>query len=76
MSLESFIAEYELERQWEVRRYLGQRAWERWEHQYWMYWYYIRWNWRSMTQEEAKIIWPAEVTKPKRKKEDRSPGTV
>lgn len=29
--------------------------------------YYIQWNWRSMTKEEATIVWPKEVEKPRKK---------
>lgn len=36
-------------------------------HYFAMEYYFVRWNWRSMTKEEATIVWPKEVEKPRKK---------
>lgn len=68
-ALAGFQAAYALERQWELRRWLAERPWSRWESQWLLYWYgpYVGSNWRSMTPEECRIVWPEPKEKPKKK---------
>jgi len=60
---EQYRRERELERLWNAASRPVQALFYYFEMEY----YFIRWNWRSMTKEEATIVWPKEVDKPRKK---------
>jgi len=64
--LEEFRRQYALERQW-----LGIQndalPFERQQAQWWDWYYWIQWNWRSMTKDEAKLVYPEIKEKPRKK---------
>jgi len=65
--LEEFAKKYDLERRIERLWYDAARPVSSLLHYIAMRNHYIQWNWRSMTKEEATIVWPKEVEKPKKK---------
>lgn len=65
--LGEFQRQYTYERQIERLWYLAAKPVSSLLHYWAMRTHYIQWNWRSMTKEEAMIVWPKEVEKPRKK---------
>lgn len=64
--IEEFQKQYAREREIERLWYDAARPVSSLLHYYAMRFYYVRWNWRSMTKEEATIVWPKEIEKPRK----------
>jgi hypothetical protein len=65
--LEKFQAAYALERQLIERTLEEMRPFEKQEYQWWDWYYYDQFNWRSMTKEEAKSLVSEPKEKPRKK---------
>ena len=70
--LAMFQAQYSLERRW-ADILLEQRPFERQQYQWWDWYYYDQWNWRSMTKEQATIVWPTIREKARKQAPARGP---
>jgi hypothetical protein len=66
-ALERFWATYALERQLLERTAEEMQPFEKQEYQWWDWYYYDQFNWRSMTKEEAKMLIPEPKDKPRKK---------
>lgn len=55
--LDEFQRQYALSRRWTE---IQQEAYpfKKNEYQWWDWYYYVQWNWRSMTKAEATIVYP------------------
>lgn len=64
--LEEFRRQYGLEQQWSDIK-AESRPFELQEYQWWDWYYYDQFNWRSMTPEAAKLVYPEIKEKPRKK---------
>ena len=66
-ALAKWQADYALDRQLIERTLMEMIPFERQGYQWWDWYYYDQFNWRSMTKEEAKLIYVEIKDKPRKK---------